>query len=133
VHGLCTVGARLPIQVISLSQRLCTMCTVCAVLEATPRDEGPGAQTGAETRVGWASSYPFLFSLSKHAQRAQRAQPLCRSGFFVRVVHGVRGVALDDPPPPREHARSNGLVGTIATVFAHVRLRPAQPLHLFKF
>lgn len=43
---------------------------------------GPGAQRGA-------SFYPFLFSLSKHAQREQRAQPLCRSDFFVHDVHDV--------------------------------------------
>ena len=50
---------------------------------------GPGAQRGVLEPERGASFYPFLFSLSKHAQREQRAQPLCRSDFFVHDVHDV--------------------------------------------
>ena len=47
---LCTASTRLPIHVLPLPQRLCAMCMMCAVLEATPQDEGPGAQSGAQKK-----------------------------------------------------------------------------------
>lgn len=49
---------------------------------------GPGAQRGVLEPKGGLLFIPS-YSLSKHAQREQRAQPLCRSDFFVHDVHDV--------------------------------------------
>src|ERR1035437_2194580 len=86
------------------------MCTVCAVPEATPQDEGPGAQTGGR-RV---SSYPSLFSLSL---KTRTACTTCT------------------PVVPQRLLCSR--LCTMCAVWrwtirrADVRPRPEQPLHLF--
>ena len=104
VHGRCTITNS-------------SCLTAAAVVHDVHDVRGPGGNSGgrgpwSSTGGPWspkgASSYPFLILSLKHAQREQRAQPLCRSGFFVHDVHVVhdaqyarcaRFVAWTNPPP----------------------------------
>ena len=79
---LSTVGARLPTQVVPLPQRLCTMCTMCAVPEATPK-EGVLEPKAAPKKK--CLLYSFLF-LSQTKHNVHNVHNRCAAAVYLFVV-----------------------------------------------
>lgn len=87
---LCAVGGRLSCSILP---------TVAAIVHLVHGLRGPGrssvrlGSTSPDAQASEKSSSLFLFSFLNHSHHTQCAQPLCRSGFFVRGCTGCAGTS----------------------------------------